>query len=274
MARFDNLTGAWLLLAPCWMGLALAGGLNPWLYALLFAGAFIMRGAGCIINDIVDREFDAKVERTKNRPLASGEISLERGIIFLAVLLALGLAILVQLPIISVFIGISSVPLFILYPFMKRVTHWPQFFLGLTFNIGILIGYAAVANSISFSAALLYIGAIFWTLGYDTIYAHQDKQDDVLIGVKSTALKFGERTKHFIAMFYLIFAAIFVIVIGMNFGFGLKSGGVFCLVLLHLAWQVLHLDIHNPRNCMTIFKSNIYVGLLLVAVLLLSATGH
>lgn len=232
-----------------------------------------MRAVGCIVNDIVDREFDAKVERTKLRPIASGEISIAHALVFMALLLIIGLLVLIQLPLFAVFIGLAAVPLFILYPFMKRITYWPQMFLGVTFNIGILIGYATIAHDVHLPAVLLYLGGICWTLGYDTIYAHQDKADDLKIGVKSTALRFGEKSKPVIAVFYVLFMSLLYLVINMQYGLHLMSFTLFGLAVLHFTWQVWRLDINNPGNCMGLFRSNIYVGFIVVLALLLSAAG-
>ncbi len=265
LARLDKPVGAWLLLLPCWMGLALSGNFDIWLYILFAIGAFDMRAAGCVINDIVDRKFDAKVARTKTRPIASGEISVFSAVVFLVLLLAVGLLVLLQLPMLAVLIGFVSVPLFVLYPFMKRITYWPQFFLGLTFNIGILVAYAAATDAISLNTMILYLGAVCWTLGYDTIYAHQDKADDMRIGVKSTALRFGESTKYYVAIFY----ALFVVAVACSVS-GLAGFIFLGLVAEHFAWQVRRLDIDDEALCLRMFRSNIYAGLLVVAALLMS----
>jgi len=274
LARLDKPAGAWLLLIPCWWGLALANSFDFFYYALFTLGAFIMRASGCIINDIADRKYDAQVERTKTRPLASGEISIKSALVFLAILLSLGLIILLQLPMLAVYIGVASVPLFVIYPFTKRLTHWPQLFLGLTFNIGVIIAYSTIQNDISFSAVALYIAGILWTLGYDTIYAHQDKTDDIAIGVKSTAIKFGERSKIFVASFYILMLVIFAIAVNYQNGLHLPSFAVFVLAACHFAWQIRRLDIHNPGRCMALFRSNIYAGLILFLCILLSASGN
>jgi 4-hydroxybenzoate polyprenyltransferase len=193
LARLDRPIGTWLLLFPCWWGLALAskGWPDPELLIAFALGSVVMRGAGCTYNDMVDREFDARVERTRRRPLPSGAISLRAAAVFLALQLLAGLAILFTFNTITIALGIASLALVFTYPFMKRVTWWPQAFLGLTFNWGVLMGWSAVTGDISLPALLLYTGAIAWTIGYDTIYAHQDKEDDALIGLRSTALLFG-----------------------------------------------------------------------------------
>ena len=263
LARLDKPAGAWLLLLPCWWGLALAGSFNFFYYALFTIGAFTMRAAGCVINDIVDRNYDAQVERTKTRPIASGEISIKAALAFLIILLLLGLAVLTQLPMLAIFIGFGSVPLFIIYPFMKRITNWPQAFLGVTFNIGVLIAYTTIHRDLSFSALALYFAGIMWTLGYDTIYALQDKSDDIKIGVKSTAIRFGEKTKFFITAFYALTLILFAIAVNFEHGFHILSFATFTLATCHFAWQMHRLNIHNPHNCLLLFRSNIYAGLIL-----------
>lgn len=255
------------------MGLALAGSFALKLYILFAIGAVTMRAAGCIINDMADRDFDAKVERTKSRPLASGQISMLGASVFLAILLLIGLLILIQLPMIAVFVGLCSIPLFVIYPFMKRFTYWPQFFLGLTFNIGILVAYAASGNCLHIEAFLLYFGAVFWTLGYDTIYAHQDKNDDMQIGVKSTALFLGDKSKFFITVFYALFLAMFFIATSIKANFGLVSIILFLAAASHFAWQVWRLNINDGATCLKLFKSNTITGLLLVATLLAASAG-
>ncbi len=274
LARLDKPAGAWLLLIPCWWGLALAGSFDFFYYALFTLGAFIMRAAGCVINDIIDRKYDVKVERTKTRPLASGEISVRQALGFLGLLLLLGLVVLLQLPQFAIFIGLASVPLFVTYPFMKRITYWPQAVLGMTFNIGVLVAYAAVTRDVSFAAITLYLAGIFWTLGYDTIYALQDRVDDVQIGVKSTAIRFGERTKIFVTAFYGLMLVLFAIAVSSQSGFGLPSFSVFILATCHFTWQMLRLKPDNPYNCMGLFRSNIYAGFILLICLLLAAAGH
>ena len=193
LARLDRPIGTWLLLFPGWWGVALAADRWPdWRLVVLFGiGAIAMRGAGCTLNDIADRDFDAKVARTRTRPIPSGAVSVPQAALFMAVELAIGAAVLLSLPRTAILLGILVLALIATYPFMKRVTYWPQFFLGLNFNWGALLGWAAVRDDLAWPAALLYLGGICWTLGYDTIYAHQDKEDDALIGVKSAALALG-----------------------------------------------------------------------------------
>ena len=274
LARLDKPAGAWLLLLPCWWGLALAGSFDFFYYALFTIGAFTMRAAGCVINDIADREYDSQVERTRTRPLASGEISLVSALIFLGILLLLGLVILTQLPTFAIIIGLGSVPLFVIYPFMKRITYWPQAFLGLTFNIGVLIAFATIQRDISFSAVILYLAGIMWTLGYDTIYALQDMADDMRIGVKSTAIRFGGQIKIYVAAFYAMTLILFATAVNFQNGFGLPSFSVFILAACHFTWQIRRLKPASPHNWMALFRSNIYAGLILLVCLLLSATGN
>ena len=267
LARLDRPIGTWLLLFPCWWSLALAApqGFAPDLkLILLFAlGAIVMRGAGCTINDIADRDFDAKVARTATRPLASGAISLSQALAFLALQLLIGLVILLQLPLFAVGLGAASLILVVSYPFMKRITWWPQAFLGLTFNWGALLGWAAVTGNLAPAPIWLYVGGLFWTLFYDTIYAHQDKADDALIGVKSTALRLGAATKKWLLAF--AFLTIF------SFGAALwatASGWVAYLglagALAHLLWQLRDVDIDDPADCLDKFRSNRFVGWILV----------
>lgn len=276
LMRADRPIGTWLLLLPCWWGLALAAPatgakigevLN---YAILFAfGAIVMRGAGCAYNDIVDRDFDAKVERTALRPIPSGQITLRSAWIFLLVLCLLGLSVLVQFNLFTIALGLSSLALVAAYPFMKRITWWPQAWLGLTFNWGALMGYSAIAGKLSLAPLFLYAAGIAWTLGYDTIYAHQDKEDDALIGVKSSARALGEKTKSALCFFYAA-------AIALAAAAGLAAG-VHPLPLLFLAapgahfiWQVRKVNIDDPGVCLSIFKSNRDAGFLVLAVLLLA----
>jgi 4-hydroxybenzoate polyprenyltransferase len=202
LARIDRPIGTWLLLFPAWWGIALAAPVQPepgWpdpVLLLLFAlGALVMRGAGCTLNDIADRDFDARVARTRLRPLPSGRITVFQALVFLAAQLAIGAAVLFSLNNLSILLGLAVLALIGTYPFMKRITWWPQLFLGLNFNWGALIGWTAVTGALAAPPLLLYLGGVFWTLGYDTIYAHQDKEDDARIGVKSSALALGERTR-------------------------------------------------------------------------------
>ena len=266
LGRFDRPIGAWLLLWPCWWGVALAAPQGTYpdfrLLALFALGAFAMRSAGCAFNDIVDRDYDNRVDRTEARPLASGQISLREAILFLILMCLLGLVVLMQLNKYTIILGVASLVLVAIYPFMKRITYWPQLFLGLTFNWGALMGWTAVTGSLSLEPVLLYVAGVFWTLGYDTIYAHMDKNDDILVGVKSTAIRLGENTRAWLFIFYGLTIGFLVLV-------GIKGDlmviyyfGIIAL-LFHFKNQIKKLDIHDPVNCLRIFKSNMIVGLLL-----------
>ena len=276
LARLDRPIGSWLLLLPCWWSCALAAiaahRAAPSLLhvALFFIGAFAMRGAGCTWNDIIDRDLDASVERTRSRPIPSGQVSVLQAGIFLALQGLVGLAVLVSFNAFTIALGIASLAIVAVYPFMKRITYWPQIVLGLAFSWGALMGWAALFGRLDAPAFLLYAGSIAWVIGYDTIYAHQDREDDALIGIKSTALLFGERTKPMLAAFY----AVAVILLGAA-GFTAGAGVVFALGLVafaaHLAWQIVRLDIGDPDNCLAVFKSDRDAGLILFAALLLDA---
>lgn len=266
LARLDRPIGTWLLLIPCWWGFALASPSWPdWRMGSLFAlGAVLMRGAGCTLNDLADRHFDAKVARTYNRPLANGDISVVGGVIFLGVQLILALLVLVQFNSFAIKLGVTSILLVFIYPFMKRFTYWPQFWLGLTFNWGALLGWSAVRGELSLAPWFLYIAGVFWTLGYDTIYAHQDKEDDLFVGVKSSALALGSSTKPWLILFYMV--AIFMLGAG-GYQAELRWQFWVCLFIgaLHFCWQVNSLDIHNPSNCLSKFKSNRDFGFIILA---------
>ena len=269
LARADRPIGTWLLFIPCLWGLALAaasghGGPRLFWYAVLMAiGSFVMRGAGCAYNDIVDKDFDAKVARTALRPLPSGRISLRAAWAFLIGLSLTGLLVLVQFNLFAIAVGAVSLAPIAAYPFMKRITYWPQAWLGLTFNWGVLVGYAAAAGTLVAGAFALYAAGIFWTLFYDTIYAHQDKEDDALIGVKSSALKLGAATKPWLAAFAAATLGAFA-----GAGWLIGAGPVYFLALapaaLHFLWQWRKLDIDDPDNCLRVFKSNRDAGLLLL----------
>jgi 4-hydroxybenzoate polyprenyltransferase len=272
LARLDRPIGTWLLLFPCWWGIALASETLPSLrLMLLFAiGAIVMRGAGCTYNDIVDRDFDARVARTADRPIPSGAVSVKQALAFLVFQALLGLLILLQLSPAAIGLGVLSLVLVFIYPLMKRVTWWPQFFLGLAFNWGALMGPAAVLDALPQWAFVLYIGGIFWTLGYDTIYAHQDKEDDALVGVKSSARRLGAQTRPALFFFYAAAIALFGVagaMAGLSWPFyaGLALGAA------QLAWQAKTLAIDDPVDCLRMFKSNRVFGwILLVAIVL----GH
>jgi 4-hydroxybenzoate polyprenyltransferase len=269
-----------LLLFPCWWGLFLAVRWPPvlvsdpslpngfWLpptaAALLFAiGAVVMRGAGCTYNDIVDRDFDAKVARTALRPIPSGQIGVRHAIVFLAAQLLVGLLILLVFNRFTILLGVLSLALVFTYPLMKRVTYWPQAFLGLTFNWGALMGWASVTGSLGLPALTLYAGGIAWTLHYDTIYAHQDKEDDALVGVKSTALKLGSRTKPWLGGFSIATIILFEIAMA-SAGLGWPAMLAVAAVALHLTWQILTVDLDDPADCLAKFRSNRWIGWILL----------
>ena len=276
LMRADRPVGTWLLLIPCFWGLALAAaagyaGLHLLWFALLMSiGAYVMRGAGCAYNDIVDRDFDAKVERTALRPIPAGQISVKQAWAFLVFLSFIGLAVLLQFNRFAITLGLGSLALVAAYPFMKRITWWPQAWLGLTFNWGALMGYAAVTGKLSVSTALLYVAGISWTLGYDTIYAHQDKEDDALIGVKSSARRLGEKTKPALWLFFGAVLALFAVA-GVVERFSAYYFVALAPAALHFTWQARSVDIDAPGSCLAIFKSNREAGLLLLAALLLEA---
>jgi 4-hydroxybenzoate polyprenyltransferase len=276
LARFDRPIGSWLLLLPCWWSAALAAGIAqdvralPWLLILFFVGAFAMRGAGCTWNDITDRDLDAKVERTRSRPIPAGQVSVKGALLFLVAQALTGLAVLLQFNRFAILTGIASLGVVAIYPFMKRITYWPQVVLGLAFSWGALMGFAVTLGTLGAPAFVLYASAISWVIGYDTIYAHQDRDDDALIGVKSTALLFGERTQTMLTLFY----AIAVALIGLSIW--LSGGGAFAYVGLvafaaHLVWQVRSIRIDDSALCLRLFKSNRDAGLLLFAGLVADA---
>lgn len=270
LARFDRPIGAWLLLFPCWWSLALAehanGAVYPslWFVVLFWIGAFVMRGAGCTYNDIVDRDYDAGVARTRGRPIPSGEVSVRSAAAFMVLLCLIGLAVLLQFNWFTVGLGISSLALVAIYPFMKRYTYWPQLVLGLTFKWGALVGWSAARGTLEWPAIVLYLGSVAWTIGYDTIYAHQDKEDDLTLGLKSTALRFGERTKSWVSGFYAFALAMWAIAAWLT---GVGAIGMLALAgaAAHMAWQVATLDIADPANCLRRFKSNRDLGWLIFA---------
>lgn len=269
LTRIDRPIGIWLLLLPCWWGTALASpdGPSPWLLLLFAVGAVCMRSAGCIINDIVDRRTDRQVARTANRPIASGAVSPKAGLLLAAALSLVGLAVLLQLNTLSIGLGLLSVILVIAYPFAKRITVWPQLVLGLAFNWGALLSWTAVRNDIALPALLLYGAGILWTLGYDTIYAHQDKEDDRRIGVGSTALRFGDRTKPWLCVFYGGFTAL-LLTAGLSAGLQLAFVLLLIPAAVLLAWQVIALDTDVPRDCLAKFKANLWVGIAVLFAIL------
>lgn len=274
LMRAERPIGWWLLLLPCWQSLALAIGatgfrwVDLWLPVAFFIGAVAMRGAGCTLNDIVDRDFDAEVARTRSRPIPSGAVSVKQAVLFMAALCLLSLLVLLTMNWTTVILAMFSLVIVAVYPFAKRVTNWPQLVLGLAFNWGALVGWTAHAGYIGVPAILLYLGGIAWTIGYDTIYAHQDKEDDALIGVKSTALYFGSATHTWLSGFYVA-ALLFAGAAGLVAGMGVLFWLVFCGYAAHLIWQVRTLDIDDPDGCLRLFRSNRDAGLILLAAIIL-----
>ena len=272
LARLDRPIGTWLLLFPGWWGIALAAPRwpDPRLLVLFALGAVVMRGAGCTLNDIADRNYDAQVARTRQRPLPSGAVSVPRAVLFLIAQLIVGAAVLFSLNRVSIILGLAVLALIGTYPLMKRITYWPQLFLGLNFNWGALVGWTAVTGRLAWPALLLYLGGIFWTIGYDTIYAHQDKEDDLRIGVKSSALALGDRTRPWLFAFYVAAVALWAAA-GQRSGLGPLFWIGLALAGLQLGWQAACVDIDNPADCLAKFRSNRLVGWLLFAGII---AGH
>jgi len=280
LARADRPIGSWLLLLPCWWSSALAtlaaagttdgAWPNVWHLVLFAVGTVVMRGAGCTWNDFTDRDLDGMVERTRSRPIPSGQVTAKGALAFAVGLSFIGLAVLLQFNLFTIGLGIASLAIVAVYPFAKRVTFWPQVVLGLAFSWGALMGWAAASGRLDAPALLLYAGSIAWVIGYDTIYAHQDREDDAQIGVKSTARLFGANTKPMLALFF----ALAVVLIGLA-GWSAGAGTIFAagLVLFaaHLGWQIRRLDINDPALCLRLFLSNRDAGLILFAALVLDA---
>ncbi|MBN8956569.1 MAG: 4-hydroxybenzoate octaprenyltransferase [Rhizobiales bacterium] len=279
LARADRPIGFWLLVIPCWWSAALAAvyGHSPlpnfWHVALFAIGALAMRGAGCTWNDLVDRNLDGLVERTRSRPIPSGQVTPKAAAVFLVLQALVGFAVLLTFNRFAIGVGVASLALIAIYPFMKRITWWPQITLGLTFSWGALMGWAAAFGSLDMPALLLYAGSIMWVIGYDTIYAHQDREDDALIGVKSTARLFAERTKPMLVIFYAATIVLFAA------AFATANAGVIAYVGLvlfaaHLAWQIARLNIDDPAQCLVVFKSNRDAGLILFAALICDSAAR
>jgi 4-hydroxybenzoate polyprenyltransferase len=270
LARYDRPIGWWLLLWPCWWSAALAADAagraypDPWHLVLFLVGAIAMRGAGCTYNDIVDRDIDGAVARTRARPIPSGQVTVRRAKLFLLAQALVGLVVLLMFNRFTILLGILSLATVAIYPFMKRVTDWPQASLGLAFSWGALMGWAAVFGSLGWAPVLLYVGAILWTVGYDTIYAHQDKEDDAIVGVRSTARLFGENSRPWLAGFYAGATVLFALAFRMA-GVGWLAYLGLALGALQLAWQVRAVDIGDPENCLRVFRSNREYGWIVFA---------
>ncbi|MCV3769674.1 MAG: 4-hydroxybenzoate octaprenyltransferase [Wolbachia pipientis] len=272
LMRLHSLTGLWLVLFPSLSGIILASTSLSWqtfFFLILFTlGAFLMRSAGCIINDIFDKEIDAYVERTKYRPLASGLLNIKQALVLLFLLLSIALVILLLTNKTTLILGIVSICMIVIYPLLKRYIWWPQLFLGFTFNMGSLMGWAVVRNKISIEPVLFYVGCIFWTLSYDTIYAHQDRRDDEKLGIKSTALYFGNAIKSWLKKFYFMSCIMWLYA-----GVLSSLNNIFYIALLVVGFmfyrQYKDFDFDNLGQCMSMFKNHFYVGLLLFLSILL-----
>jgi len=275
LTRLKRPIGFMLLFWPCAWGLTLAydfsNTLNNYFFYLLlfFLGSVLMRSAGCIVNDISDKEFDKKVERTKNRPLASNKVSIKLATFYTFTLCALAFLVLINFNNLTIILALGSMPLAFTYPLMKRFTYWPQLFLGITFNYGLILGWTAIQGEINVVAIIFYFGAIFWTLGFDTVYGYQDLKDDEIIGVKSTSIKFKKKPKLFLIICYLIFIISLILV-----GIFMKLDTVFYFFILlpfaHLFfYQIYNFNHKNPKNCLKIFKSNNFLGVIILCNILI-----
>ena len=268
LTRLNKPTGIMLLFWPCAWGLAYSHSveqnLNQFLYYLIlfFLGSVLMRSAGCIVNDIVDRDIDKKVQRTKKRPLACDSISIKLAFIYTAILCGLAFLILIQFNTLTIILGFASMVLAFSYPFMKRITYWPQFFLGLTFNWGVVMAWTAVTNNISFEIVILYVSAIFWTLGYDTIYGTQDVADDEIIGIKSTSVKFKNNIKLFVSFCYFISSTLIVFLFYNKFSLN-NFSLLIAIYISSLMYQIIKFKKNDPKKCLEAFKINNLSGLFL-----------
>ncbi len=275
LTRLKKPIGFMLLFWPCAWGLTLAydftSNLNYYFFYLIlfFLGSILMRSAGCIVNDILDKEFDAKVFRTKNRPIASGKVSIKLGIFYSIILCFLALLVLLNFNSFTIILALGSMPLAFTYPLMKRFTYWPQLFLGITFNYGLILGWTAINGKIEIAPILFYLGAIFWTLGYDTIYGYQDIKDDEIIGIKSTSIKFKGKAKEFLFLCYA-FVVIFFIVGGFKMNFHFSYYLLILIPFIHLfLYQIKIFDLKNPSSCLNAFKSNNLFGLIILINILI-----
>ena len=269
LTRLKKPIGFMLLFWPCAWGLTTAydfqNGVNQYIFyiSLFFAGSVLMRSAGCIVNDIADKDFDKNVERTKNRPLASGKLSIKTAIIYSIILCFFAFLVLINFNFLTILLAIASMPLAFIYPLMKRFTYWPQLFLGITFNYGLLLGWTCINSNINLAPIIFYLGAIFWTLGYDTIYGFQDIEDDEIIGVKSTSIKFKKNPKVFLSISYILFIfCYFFTGILLNFNNFFFMGLI--IISIHLFLQIYKFETSNKIGCLKIFKSNNIFGLLIL----------
>ena len=269
LTRLKKPIGFMLLFWPCVWGLTIAydfsKNLNDYFFylTLFFLGSVLMRSAGCIVNDISDKEFDKRVIRTKQRPIASGKISIKLGLIYVTILCLLALLVLINFNTLTIILALGSMPLAFSYPLMKRYTYWPQLFLGITFNYGLILGWVCIKNQLDIIPIILYLGAIFWTLGYDTIYGYQDIKDDENIGVKSTSIKFKKNPHKFLVICYLVFI-ICILVTGILMKFNYLFFMFSIIPALHLInYQIKNLQINNPKSCFNIFKSNNAFGFII-----------
>ena len=275
LTRLKKPIGYMLLFWPCAWGLTLAydfsNDLNKYFFylTLFFFGSILMRSAGCIVNDIWDKEFDKRVSRTKNRPIASGKVSIKLGLFYAVFLCLLALLVLLNFNTFTITMALGSMPLAFIYPVMKRYTYWPQLFLGITFNYGLILGWICIKNQLDIIPIILYVGAIFWTLGFDTIYGFQDIKDDEIIGIKSTSIKFKQNPKLFLLLCYLtLISSLFTLGFFMNFNFLFYIFLLF--VIFHLLFfQIYKLDFKNSKNCFKIFKSNNSIGLIILINILI-----
>jgi 4-hydroxybenzoate polyprenyltransferase len=268
LTRLNKPIGFMLLFWPCSWGLAYAHSVNQdiniFIYYLIlfFFGSVLMRSAGCIVNDIVDKDFDKKVKRTKKRPIAAGKISVKHSLFYVSILCLLAFLILIQFNFLTILLGMGSMLLAFSYPFMKRITYWPQLFLGITFNWGIVMAWAAINNNISMEIIPLYLSAIFWTLGYDTIYGAQDMSDDEIIGLKSTSIKFKKNIKLFVSIAYFLATIILIYLFNEKIKINLSYFFIL-LFILSLIFQILKFNKNKPASCLEVFKLNNYSGLFL-----------
>ncbi len=276
LTRLKKPIGFMLLFWPCTWGLTLAydfsSGLNSYFFYLIlfFLGSVLMRSAGCIVNDILDKEFDAKVYRTRERPVASGKVSIKNAIYYALILCFLALLVLLKFNLFTIILALGSMPLAFTYPLMKRYTYWPQLFLGITFNYGLILGWTAIKGQIDLAPIVFYIGAIFWTLGYDTIYGYQDIKDDEIIGLKSTSIKFKGKAKKFLVLCYSCLMFLFFLG-GYYMKFDFKYYILSILPIIHLFfYQTKIFNLNDPSSCLKAFKSNNFFGFIILTIIIIA----